>query len=361
MTRPIRATIDLNALKANYLYAKQMSGYNAQALAVVKADAYGHGAIATAKALEEEADGFAVASIEEALQLRQANIKAPIILLEGFFSAEELDAINHHDLQPLIHSNKQIEILRKHPPKTPFTVWLKLDTGMHRLGFSPDQFIARYSELTQLPYIEQVICTSHFACADEPDHPLNKKQLDCFSQTLKTLGSPPASLANSPAILAMPESHYQWLRPGIMLYGSSPFAHNHNQAATLKPVMTLTAELIAIKHLAAGETIGYGATYNVSKPLLMGVVSIGYGDGYPRYISEGTPVVINGIRCPIVGRVSMDMITVDLSSYPQARIGDSVELWGNQLSVNEVATYANTISYELLTKITQRVPRHYIW
>ncbi|MBU2711920.1 alanine racemase [Zooshikella harenae] len=360
MTRPIRATIDLNALQANYLYAKQMSATNAQALAVIKADAYGHGAIASAKALDAEADGFAVASVEEALQLRHANIKSPIVLLEGFFSAEELEAISHFNLQPLIHSRQQIEVLHKHPQDKMLTVWLKLDSGMHRLGFSPEQFITAYTELTQLPYIKSIICTSHFACADEPDHPMNKKQLDRCAQIIKTLGNPPASLANSPAILTMPDSHYQWLRPGIMLYGSSPFAHSQPQASVLKPVMTLTAEVIAIKSLAEGETIGYGASYQVGKSLPMGVVSIGYGDGYPRYIAEGAPVVINGIRCPIIGRVSMDMITVDLTNCPQANIGDTVELWGNQLSVNEIAAYANTISYELLTKITQRVPRHYI-
>ncbi|MGI0118659.1 alanine racemase [Zooshikella sp. RANM57] len=360
MTRPIRATIDLNALLANYQYAKQMSANNAQALAVIKADAYGHGAIAAAKALDAEADGFAVASVEEALQLRQANIKSPIVLLEGFFSAEELEAISHYNLQPLIHSQQQIEVLHKHPQNKALTVWLKLDSGMHRLGFSPEQFITAFTELTQRPYIKNIICTSHFACADEPDHPLNKKQLACCAQTIKTLGNPPASLANSPAILTMPDSHYQWLRPGIMLYGSSPFAYPHPQASALQPVMTLTAELIATKNLEAGETVGYGASFQVGKSLPMGVVSIGYGDGYPRYIAEGAAVVIHGIRCPIIGRVSMDMITVDLTHCPQANIGDTVELWGTQLSVNEIAAHANTISYELLTKITQRVPRHYI-
>jgi alanine racemase len=358
MGRATRALIDLSALKHNYRLAKQLAPQS-RALAAIKANAYGHGAVAVAQALSDEADAFGVACVEEALALRGAGISNPILLLEGFFKPSELELLVEHQLDTVIHCTEQLECLLSTPLRTPVKVWLKMDSGMHRLGFSPETFTAAYRVLQEAPQVSDIMLMSHFARADELDSPYTQQQIDCFNRWTQGLQAP-RSLANSSAVLAWPDSHAQWVRPGMMLYGVSPLVHATSASALLRPVMQLESEIIAIRALQAGESIGYGGRYICDKPTLVGVVAIGYGDGYPRHARDGTPVLVNGQRTELIGRVSMDMLTVDLSDIAQVRIGDPVQLWGADLSANEVAAACDTIAYELVTGISPRVPLLYL-
>jgi len=238
-------------------------------------------------------------------------------------------------------------------------VWLKLDSGMHRLGFTPEQYRTAYQQLQQSVNVADICLMTHLACADTPDNPRNRQQITCFEKTVAGLGRA-TSLANSAALIAFPKAQGDWVRPGIMLYGSNPFVEPHEIAEQLQPVMTLSSELIAIHSLEAGEPVGYGQTWCAKKPSRIGVVAMGYADGYPRHAPSGTPVLVNGQRVPLAGRVSMDMLAVDISALPEARPGDEVVLWGKGLPVDEIAHAAQTISYELLTGINRRVTKRYI-
>ncbi len=358
--RPSRALIDLDALRHNYRLARELGA--ARALAVVKADAYGHGAAACALALTAEADGFAVACIEEALELRAAGIHAPILLLEGFFAADELALIAEQQLHCVVHTPAQLEAIERTALTQPLHVWLKLDSGMHRVGFTPGEYRAAHARLQASGKVAQIVLMSHFARADELDCPRSAEQLATFHAATAGLGGA-RSLRNSPALLGWPQlfpdqQPGDWLRPGIMLYGASPFAQPHEQAARLKPVMTLESQVIAVRELPAGEPVGYGARFVSTRPTRVGVVAIGYADGYPRHAPNGTPVVVDGIRTGLIGRVSMDMLTVDLTDLPQASLGSRVELWGAQVLASEVAAAAETIPYQLFCNL-KRVPRHY--
>lgn len=353
--RPARALIDLQALRHNYRLARELGG--GKALAVIKADAYGHGAVACAQALEAEADGFAVACIEEALALREAGIHAPILLLEGFFQAAELELIDRHDLWCAVHSSWQIEAIERAAPARPLRLWLKLDSGMHRLGFAPQAYRAIYERLCALPQVASVVLMNHFARADELDCPRTRQQLQVFRQATAELPAE-TSLGNSPALLGWPEARADWARPGLMLYGASPFPAAHPMADRLRPVMTLESRIISVRELAAGEPVGYGGRFLTERPTRVGVVAMGYADGYPQYAPNGTSVAIDGQPGRLIGRVSMDMLTVDLSDHPQADMGSRVELWGAQVPVNALTASAGVSAYQVLCGL-KRVPRHY--
>ncbi|WP_372017918.1 alanine racemase [Pseudoxanthomonas sp. 10H] len=353
--RPARALIDLEALRHNYRMARRLGG--GRALAVVKADAYGHGAARCALALQDEADGFAVACIEEAFALREAGIRAPILLLEGFFDADELPLIVQHDLWTVVHAPWQVDALERTPLRKPVEVWLKLDSGMHRVGLGAADYRDAWQRLRALPHVGGIVKMSHFARADEPECVRTDEQLATFHDA--TAGLPgESSLCNSPALLGWPRARAEWARPGLMLYGVSPFPQANAIAAELRPVMTLESKLIAVRDLPAGEPVGYGARFVTERPTRIGVVAMGYADGYPQFAVNGTPVAIDGRPGRLVGRVSMDMLTVDLTGHAQAGVGSRVELWGNQVPAAQVVAHSQTSAYRLLCAV-KRVPLQY--
>ncbi|MFG0722798.1 alanine racemase [Pseudomonas sp. GLN_6] len=355
--RPLVATVDLSAIAHNYAQAKRCAP-GRQAFAVVKANAYGHGVREVVTALHDVADGFAVASLEEAAEVRALHGAARILLLEGCFEADEYAFAAQLGLDVVLHSEQQAQQLLAANLARPLNLWLKLDSGMHRLGFSAAAARDWHGRLQGAAQVAELNLLSHFACADERGSETTEWQLEQFLDLLD-LDFAQRSLANSAAILTIPAAHMDWLRPGIMLYGATPFADLSAAQLGLRPAMSLTAQLIACREIAVGETVGYGDTWRAERVSRIGTVSCGYADGYPRHASAGTPVVILGQRVPVVGRVSMDMLTVDLTDLPQAVEGDAVELWGAQLPVDEVAQAAGTIGYELLSKVTARVPRRY--
>ena len=353
--RPAHAVIDLDALRHNYRLARALGG--GKALAVVKADAYGHGAVRCAQALADIADGFAVACIEEALELRQAGIAGPIVLLEGCFEASELPLVVEHDLWPAVSTPEQVQAIVDFRTDARLTVWLKLDSGMHRLGLSPEQFRAAHATLAALPQVARIVMMSHLARADELDSPRTDEQAAVFAAATAGLEGE-TSLCNSPALLGWPGVRSDWVRPGLMLYGADPFPQPTETSAQIRPVMHLRSKIIAVRELAAGEPLGYGARFVASQPTRIGVVAMGYADGYPQFAPNGTPVVIDGKRGRIVGRVSMDMLTVDLTDHPQAGVGTPVELWGSDVTLTELAPICATSAYRLPCSL-KRVPRHY--
>lgn len=347
------ADINLAALRHNLQQVKKTAP-KSRVMAMVKANAYGHGLLPIARALSD-ADALGVATVQEALQLRQQGVSQPIAVMGGFQDGAELQQLLNQRLQAVIHSEYQLSLLEalSHSKQT-LQVWLKIDTGMHRLGFLPEQVTDAYARLLACSWVEKPIgFMTHFACSDQQEHPLTAEQLAIFHKTVVWPGE--QNLASSSAIMIWPQTHADWVRPGIMLYGVSPFTHQAGTDFDLKPVMTLRSRIIAIKTVCQGESVGYGATWVCPHDMRVGVVSIGYGDGYPRSAQNGTPVLINGKRCSLVGRVSMDLITVDLTEQPQAAVNDPVVLWGEGLPVEQVAHCAGTIGYELLTKVTPRV------
>ena len=353
--RPARALIDLQALRHNYQLAREVTG--AKALAVIKADAYGHGAVRCAQALEAQADGFAVACIEEALQLRAAGIAAPILLLEGFFEADELPLIVEHDFWCVVHSLWQLDAIEHAKLTNPIHVWLKLDSGMHRVGLHPNDYKAAYQRLQASANVSKIVLMSHFARADELGCTRSEEQLAVFQAARADL-SAEVSLRNSPSVLGWPTMPSDWVRPGLMLYGTTPFEHAHALASRLQPVMTLESKVICVRELPAGEPVGYGARFITPTPMRIGVVAMGYADGYPRQAPTGTPVLVAGQRSQLLGRVSMDMLCIDLTNVPQAGLGSTVELWGKNILASEVAEKAETIPYQIFCNL-KRVPRLY--
>ena len=350
--RRTQVHIDLPALRHNLQQVRRLAP-DSRVMAAIKANGYGHGLERVALALPD-ADGFGVASIDEALELRAIGVKQAITLLEGFFHADELPLVEQHALDLVLHHASQVAELQRHTFSQPLRVWLKIDTGMHRLGVEPAQVAGLWQQLLSHPGLLPLGQMTHLACADELESPMTWQQLALFAELTQTLGGIKA-IANSAGIIAWPQSHAEWVRPGIMLYGVSPLLGNHGAAHDLRPVMTLRSELIATRWIAAGEAVGYGATWRCPEAMPVGVVAVGYGDGYPRHARNGTPVLLNGHEVPLIGRVSMDMITVDLRSQPEARIGDPVVLWGRGLPIERVAEAADTIAYELLCGITRRV------
>ncbi|MFT4196836.1 MAG: alanine racemase [Pseudoxanthomonas sp.] len=353
--RPAHALIDLDALRHNYALARRLAG--GRALAVVKADAYGHGAVRCAQALQGLADGFAVACIEEALELREAGIQAPILLLEGFFEADELALIAHHRLWTVVASPWQVDALARVTLARSVHVWLKLDSGMHRLGLDVADFRAAHARLSALAQVASLTLMTHLARADEPDSARSREQAELFARASAGLDGA-TSLCNSPALLGWPALSGDWGRPGLMLYGADPLPAGTPLAGELRPVMRLQSRVIAERILAAGEPLGYGGRFVASRPIRVGVVALGYADGYPQRAPDGTPVSIDGRPGRLIGRVSMDMLTIDLDDHPAAGIGSRVQLWGEQVRVDQVARACGGSAYALLCGV-KRVPRRY--
>ena len=357
MTRPIRARIDVSALKHNLAVVRGCAPQS-RALAVIKANAYGHGMLRVAGALAG-AEGFAVLNLSEGVALREAGFKQTILLLEGFFSADELPALAEYRLASVIHHAEQMEMLEASGLPVKLDVFLKINSGMNRLGFKPEVFPSALQRLQSSRSAGKITLMTHFSTADALKGASEAEgvaaQLACFDGLAAGLALP-RSLANSAAILRYPETHGDWVRPGIMLYGSSPFGEASAESLGLRPAMTLESGIIAVQALRAGEAVGYGATFRAASTMRVGIVACGYADGYPRHAPTGTPVLVNGVSTRTLGRVSMDMLCVDLTALPDAGIGSPVTLWGDGLPVEEVAAAAGTISYELLCALAPRVP-----
>lgn len=354
--RATKAIIDLKAIEHNLSVVKTLAP-KSKIMAVLKANAYGHGLANVAKAIPEQ-EAIAVACMDEAELLRNSGVKNEIILLEGFFSEDELKQIVELNLQTVVHQSAQINQLEKLSEDVNLNqriiVWLKYDSGMNRLGFDEAHYFQAFNRLKALPIVKEIRFMSHLACADDIQNPMTGIQLKKFSQLIARKEGE-RSLANSAGVIAWPETHYEWVRPGIVLFGCSPLLGLTGEAHQLKPAMTLQSQLFAIKTLEAGETVGYGASWQAKSKTRIGVIAIGYGDGYPRHAKEGTPVLINGKEYPLVGKVSMDMMTVDLGLEDQFELGDTTTLWGQGIPVEKIAQFADTIPYTLFCGVTSRV------
>nr|WP_086940081.1 alanine racemase [Thaumasiovibrio occultus] len=351
------ATVNTRALQNNLQQIKQIAP-NSKVLAVVKANGYGHGLLQVAEQLDA-ANAFGVARIEEALTLRAGGIVKPILLLEGFYCAADLAMAVTNNIHTVVHNIEQLQVLEQSELDMPAQVWMKIDTGMNRLGVRAEDVSEFVARLEACPNVAKPLrFISHFCCADELDNDFTVKQIACFDEVTRDLDGE-RSLAASAGILSWPDSHYQWVRPGIVLYGVSPIPDSA-ESLGLQPVMTLSASLIAIKEVKQGESVGYGAQWTAERDTRIAVVAIGYGDGYPRMAPNGTPVLVNGRKVHTVGRVSMDMLTVDLGPDATDKVGDTAILWGEGLPAEEVAEHIGTIAYELVTKLTSRVVMQYV-
>ncbi len=356
MARPNQARLNLGALAENAATVRGLAP-GARIMGVVKANAYGHGAVTVARALEPCVDALAVASIEEALELRESGVTKPVLLMEGVFEADELHTAARAGFWITIDNETQLRWLEAARTSTPLSCWLKIDTGMHRLGIDPRQVSEFHSRITaSRAAAGSPVLSTHFASADDLDSEQTRVQIARFETATRPFDTP-RSAANSAAVMAWPEAHYDWVRPGYMLYGNSPLACPSPVDTALRPVMTLCSAIISTTGVAAGETVGYGATWRAERESVIATATIGYGDGYPRLAANGTPVLVNGQRAPLAGRVSMDMITIDVTDLPPVNIGDPVVAWGDGLPLNEVAASAGTIGYELTTRMPMRTPR----
>ena len=356
MTRPASARIDLQALRHNFSRVRRAAP-GSRVMAIIKANAYGHGTVEVGRALSDAA-AFVVACVEEAIALREAGFDRHIVLLEGLFDADDIDLIHAYRLDIVVHHDSQLDLLERARTGRPIDVWLKIDTGMNRLGFVPDSVAAASARLAGLPGVGTVRLMTHFACADDLSNDYTREQLRCFSAVTAPLPGE-CSLANSAGVLGWPETHADWVRPGVMLYGSSPLQGRTASELDLLPVMTLTTRLIAVNRRRQGDPVGYGGEWVCPADTRIGVAAIGYGDGYPRHAPSGMPVLVNGERVSLAGRVSMDMICLDLTSLPDAQVGDEVVLWGEGLPIDEIAAQAGTISYELFCGVGRRVRFEY--
>lgn len=353
MSRATLATIHLGALRRNLAQVRKLAGA-AKVMAVVKADGYGHGLERVARVLTD-ADAFGVAAIGDGLRLRAAGIHNRIVVLSGPDEPADLAELRRLQLDAVIHHESQVNWLAADRGERPLRVWLKIDTGMHRLGFAPAEVAAVHARLRALSGVDpDITLMTHFAASDECDNALTARQTECFTQTLRELPGAQA-LANSAALLGWPQTHGQWLRVGGLLYGLSVIDGKTGTDLGFAPAMTLSTKLISVNRIQRGERVGYAATYECPEDMRVGVAAIGYGDGYPRSAPSGTPVLVNGMRASVIGRISMDLITIDLRSVPDAEVGDRVVLWGRDLPVEEIATHAGTISYDLTCGMTKRV------
>ena len=359
MIRSAYALIRLEHLAHNLNILRNFAP-RSKIMAVVKADAYGHGLVKTAQALNQ-ADAFAVACVNEALELRSAGILHPIVCLQGFSNSKQLQLIADANVQAVVHSEYQIKLLRSNKLKQPIQAWLKIDTGMSRLGIAPKEAFNIYQQLIDTQRVSKIRLMTHFANADLLDEKFTQRQLQLFEQAAEKIPNCEKSAANSAAALAFSNSQYDWIRPGLALYGISPFQveQSHPDTTELFPAMSLFAPIISIKDCKKGDKVGYGGTFECPHDMRIGVIAMGYADGYPRSITKPVNVSVNGKLAPIVGNVSMDMITIDVSEIEVA-IGDDVEFWGTDISIIDVAQAANTISYELLCGIARHVEREYI-
>ena len=348
--RPLVASIDSAALKHNLAVVRRHAP-RSRVLAVVKANAYGHGLMRAAAALSG-ADGFALLELEDAVRLREAGVKQRIVLLEGFFDAGELPILARHGLAPVVHNMEQVEVLEGFPGDARLDVMLKANTGMNRLGLDPSGFAQALERLRRNPRVREITLLTHFADADEA------RGVGWQLERLRRLsghGTLPMSLANSAAILRYPETHCDWVRPGIMLYGCSPFSEGVGTESGLKPAMTLESRIIGVQELKVGDEVGYGGAFRAERNMRAGVVACGYADGYPRHAPTGTPIQVAGRMTRTLGRVSMDMLCADLTPVPEAGVGARVVLWGDGVPVERVAAAAGTVGYQLLCAVAPRV------
>jgi alanine racemase len=354
VTPTVSVTLDTGALRHNLEVIRRLAP-KSRVMAVIKANAYGHGIIAAARALDA-ADAFAVARIDEGLALREAGIKKPILLLEGVLDQEQLNAAAAADFELVVHAQEQIELLQAAPRDACFKIWLKLDSGMNRLGFKGDSFVSAHAALSKSPAVKAPLnMLTHLASADMPELPTTADQLTVFGVATRGLAGE-RSIASSAALLGYPGSQADWVRPGLLLYGASPIRGSTGADHGLRPVMTLRSRIIAIKDLAVGDQVGYGGDWTATRATRLAIAAVGYGDGYPRSASSGTPVLVNGERGALAGRVSMDMITIDVTDLRRPpKVGDPVVLWGEGLPVEEVSACAETFPYTLLCGISQRV------
>lgn len=355
----LTATIDLDAIAHNLARVRTLAP-DARVMAAVKAEAYGHGAVPVARALQRAGvDALAVACLEEALQLRAAGLRTPIVLLEGALSPGEARVAVDEGFSMVMHAPWQLELLRQLPGDGLLHLWVQIDSGMHRLGFPPDEARAVYAALQALPRVMLCGWMTHLACADDPQSPMTQRQVALFENAVSGLPGD-RSVANSAGLIDVPAAHDEWVRPGLMLYGASPFAARSAAALDLQPAMQLDSRIIALHDIAAGETVGYGGTWRAERPTRIAVVAAGYADGIHRALPSGTPVCLKDRRVPMVGRVSMDMITLDVTGVAGVRVGDAVTLWGGPLPVEEVAAKAGTIAYELFCGLSHRVRYRYL-
>jgi alanine racemase len=352
VARPIQATVCAKALRHNYAVAKRTARHS-RVYAVVKANGYGHGAVRVARALGANADGFGILEIENAVALREV-YHGPVLLLEGVFESPELELADEHDLSIVVHHAEQLRMMERHRPARPLDVFVKVNTGMNRLGFPHAAVLDAVERLKASGAARTLTLMTHFATADGPQGVAEAMRVFEAATAGMDLAK---SLANSAALFTHAESHADIVRPGITIYGATPFADRTAEALGLEPAMALTSRLIAIQELEAGQTVGYGSEFSARAPMRLGVVACGYADGYPRHAKSGTPIVVDGVRTRTAGRVSMDLITVDLTPVPRARVGSKVTLWGaDGLSIDEVAAAAGTVGYELMCAVAPRVP-----
>lgn len=352
MPRPLSATIHTAAL-ANNLAVARRHAPKSKIWAVVKANAYGHGLSRAFPGLRAT-DGFGLLDLDEAVKLRELGWAGPILLLEGFFRSTDIDVVDRYSLTTAVHCDEQLRMLEMARLSKPVNIQLKMNSGMNRLGYTPERFRAAWERARAVQGVGQITLMSHFSDADGPrgiGH-----QMEAFERGAEGIAGA-RSLANSAATLWHPDAHFDWVRPGIIMYGASPSGKTSDIADTgLRPAMTLGSELIGVQTLAAGQTVGYGSHFSAHGPMRIGVVACGYADGYPRTAPEGTPVVVDGVMTRVIGRVSMDMLTVDLTPVPGAGIGTRVELWGEKLPIDDVAAACGTIGYELMCAVAPRVP-----
>lgn len=358
MTRHTQATIHLEAIVKNYQLANQWAP-KSKNIAVIKADAYGHGSVKVAEALAPYVPAFAVAIFEEAVELKDAGIQNPILVFQGVNEPSELEYAAKHDLWPMLENEQQVRLITETLLDIPIKVWLKVDSGMHRLGFNQADLTKVMEDLEYCPWVmEEIVLSSHLANASRPQDRDNLQQLKRFLQWTDNLNFP-TSMANSAALLGFEQAQMHWNRPGIMMYGLSPFEDIHSHQSTLTPAMTFSSSVISIRQINQGDYVGYANHWQADKPTTIATIGVGYADGYPRHAENGTPLLIAGQKASLVGSVSMDMITADISHCSNIKIGDPVELWGNTINANDIAHHAQTIGYQLLTGVSQRVPRCY--
>lgn len=352
MIRAAEAYINLQALRHNFQRVRE-SAPDSRVMAIIKANGYGHGLTRVAHTLSA-ANAFGVANLDEAVALRAAGVTQPVVILQGVMQADELEEASRGALDIVVHHPSQLELLERACLSRPVNAWLKVDSGMHRLGFAPERVEAAWGHLSRCAGVAGLRLMTHLSDAEERSGERTTQQLVCFHAVAAPLAAE-YSVANSAAVLSRPETHGPWVRPGLMLYGASPFSDTTASAEGLRPVMTLSTRLIAVNRFRKGDPIGYGGEWVCPEDMPVGVAAVGYGDGYPRHAPSGTPVLVNSRPAALIGRVSMDMICLDLRGQPQARVNDPVVLWGEGLPVEVVAGHAGTIPYDLLCGISQRV------
>ena len=356
MARPTKAIIDLSALRHNFDLAQSLAP-DSRLIPVVKANAYGHGAVQCAKALSDEAAAFAVACIEEANELRKAGITQTILLLEGVFEADELAVAVSQNYSIVIENQRQLNLLLDAELASALTAWIKVDSGMHRLGFLPEQARAAWQALKDSPNVaDDMVLMSHFSSAEELESLATEQQIKIMKVLAGEIGATSISLANSAGLIAWPESRCEWSRPGYMIYGRNPLLENN---LNLKPVMQFVSKISSVRVISAGEPVGYNGAWTAARESTIATVPVGYGDGYPRTAKGGTPVLVNGERASLVGTVSMDMILLDVTDIADVQIGTEVELWGENITADEIGECSNSNGYEVLARMPARVLREY--